>query len=231
MNELTFMKLIFVADPMCSWCYGFAKEMSLLHAHHPSLPIEIRVGGVGAGETRVLSDEMKRFRLGHWSRVETVSGLPFNREAFMALKGFVYDTEPACRAMVATRRLAPTVDPLRIFRAIQRAFYVDGRDITKGSTLSEVGAAAIGEQGFAVSTLEFLAAWSDPATIRETAADFQLVRAWGISSFPALVLERNDGQLQMVTAGYTGFAELQETLAPLLEARRPAAALNEVEGA
>jgi putative protein-disulfide isomerase len=209
------MKLIFVGDPMCSWCYGFAKELSSLQALNPGLALEIRVGGVRAGDTEVLSDEMKRFRLGHWSRVETASGLPFNREAFMALKGFVYDTEPACRAMVATRRLAPSIDQLSVFRAIQRAFYVDGRDITKGEVLSEVCAAAIGAQGFAISDLAFLAAWSDPETVRETAADFQLVRAWGITSFPALVLERN-GKLSMVSAGYTGHAKLHEILAPLL---------------
>ena len=24
------MKLVYVADPMCSWCYGFGKEMTEL---------------------------------------------------------------------------------------------------------------------------------------------------------------------------------------------------------
>ncbi len=26
-------RLIFVGDPMCSWCDGFGKEWSLLHEH------------------------------------------------------------------------------------------------------------------------------------------------------------------------------------------------------
>jgi putative protein-disulfide isomerase len=211
------MKLIFVADPMCSWCYGFGKELSLLQERHPAVPIEIRAGGVRAGDTEVMSDEMKDFRLTHWSRVESMSGLPFNREAFKALSGFVYDTEPACRAIVATRKLAPGINQLGVFRAIQRAFYADGKDTTNGSVLSEVAAAAISEQGVAISTSEFFAEWSNPHTVRETAADFQLVRAWGVNSFPALLLER-DGKLQSVTRGYATFDELEALLAPVLDA-------------
>lgn len=211
------MKLILVADPMCSWCYGFGKELSALQERHPALPIEIRVGGVRAGDTEVMGDEMKRFRLGHWSRVESLSGLPFNREAFMALSGFVYDTEPVCRAIVAARKLAPEVNQLSVFRAFQRAFYVDGRDTTSGAVLSEIGAAAISEQGVVVSSSAFFAAWSDLATVDETAADFKLVRTWGINSFPALVLELA-GKLKLVAPGYTSAAELDERLAPLLGA-------------
>lgn len=216
------VKLILVADPMCSWCYGFAKELSTLEQHHPDLPIEIRVGGVRAGDTEVMSDEMKRFRLGHWTRVESLSGLPFNREAFMARSGFVYDTEPVCRAIVAARKIAPATNHLRVFSAFQRAFYVDGRDTTSGAVLSEIGAAAISEQGVAISSSEFFSVWSAPATIREAAADFKLVRSWGISSFPALVLEQ-EGKLKLVAPGYTSFAELEERLAPLLEVRPSAA--------
>jgi putative protein-disulfide isomerase len=88
--------------------------------------------------------------------------------------------------------------------------------------LSEIGAAAISEQGVAVSSAEFLAMWSAPATVAETAADFKLVRSWGINSFPALVLEQA-GQLKLVAPGYTSFAELEERLAPLLEAQPSAA--------
>lgn len=61
---------------------------------HPDLPLQIVVGGVRAGDSAVMTEEMKLFRLAHWARVEKASGLSFNREAFVALQGFVYDTEP-----------------------------------------------------------------------------------------------------------------------------------------
>jgi len=99
------MKLVYVGDPMCSWCYGFGKELAQLLARHPGLEFEIVLGGLRAGGTEVLDDAAKQFRLQHWARVEAASGLPFNREAFAARQGFVYDTEPVCRAAL---RRAPT---------------------------------------------------------------------------------------------------------------------------
>ena len=68
------MKLLFVGDPMCSWCYGFGKEMTALSERHPELPVEILVGGLRAGATDVLDDSGKQFRLTHWAWVEESSG-------------------------------------------------------------------------------------------------------------------------------------------------------------
>jgi putative protein-disulfide isomerase len=209
------MKLVFVADPMCSWCYGFAKELTSLQERYPQLPLEIRVGGVRAGETEVMTDEMKRFRLGHWARVEAVSGLPFNREAFMALSNFVYDTEPVCRAVVTARKLATSVPLLPVFRALQRAFYKDGSDTTDGAVLASVAAAEMTRLGQPITPTAFQAVWSDPATIAEAAADFKLVRSWGISSFPALVLE-NKGELMLLSPGYCSVKDIQLSLSPIL---------------
>ncbi|MGC4060833.1 MAG: DsbA family protein [Aquabacterium sp.] len=209
------MKLVFVADPMCSWCYGFAKELTALQELHPSLPLEIRVGGVRAGETEVMTDELKHFRLGHWGRVEAVSGLPFNREAFMALRDFVYDTEPVCRAIVTVRKLAPSIPQLPVFRAIQRAFYVEGLDTTDEGVLAVAAVVEMKLLGQQITPAQFQEVWRDPATIAETAAEFKMVRRWGISSFPALLAE-NKGELSMISPGYASVRDIQARLKPLL---------------
>lgn len=83
------MKLVLVADPMCSWCYGFAKEMTSLQARHPEMSLDIVVGGLRAGATDILDEAGKRLRLEHWARVEQASGLPFDREGLLARKDFV----------------------------------------------------------------------------------------------------------------------------------------------
>jgi len=156
------MKLVYVGDPMCSWCYGFGKELAQLRAAHPALELEIVVGGLRAGGTEILDDAAKQFRLQHWARVEAASGLPFNREAFVARQGFVYDTEPVCRAVVAARRLAPQSDLLAVFRAFQHAFYAEGRDTTDGKQLADIGAAELQRQGHDISAAGFLYTWREP---------------------------------------------------------------------
>jgi len=205
------MKLIYVGDPMCSWCYGFGKEMSELKARHPELALEIVVGGLRAGGTELLTDSGKQFRLGHWARVEAASGLPFNREAFMALKDFVYDTEPVCRAVVTARRVVPAADLLAVFRALQNGFYAQGRNTTDGKVLSELGAAELRKQGHDISDEAFFAAFSDAATIAETSRDFAKARAMGINSFPALLLDTGNGIVE-VSPGYAHAAQLDQQL-------------------
>lgn len=209
------MKLVYVADPMCSWCYGFGKEMTALMDMHPDLELDIVVGGVRAGATDILDDAGKAFRLGHWERVEASSGLPFNREALLARENFVYDTEPVCRAVVAARKLAPQADLLSVFRALQRAFYVDGLDTTDGRVLSEVAAAALAGLGHAVDADAFHAAWQAAATIAETQADFRKARAMGVRSFPALLLETAKGMVE-VSPGYAHAADVDRRLRGLL---------------
>jgi putative protein-disulfide isomerase len=210
------MKLIFTGDPMCSWCYGFGKELSTLMERHPELPLQILVGGVRAGATDLLDDGGKQFRLGHWARVEEASGLPFNREAFLARQNFVYNTEPICRAVVTAHRLAPAADQLAVFRALQRAFYVDGLDTTDGDVLAQVAAEALAQQEVSVAAAAFRTEWDQPATIAATAAEFAQVRAMGIRSFPALLLEI-DGQLTEVSPGYAPADQLERQLQSALK--------------
>lgn len=137
------MELVLAADPMCSWCYGFGKEMELLLERRPEASLQIILGGLRAGATDVLDDAGKQFRLHHWVRVEEASGLPFNREGLLARQGFVYDTEPICRAVVAARILRPEANLLKVFRAFQHAFYVDALDTTDGVVLANVGISAL----------------------------------------------------------------------------------------
>lgn len=210
------MKLIFVADPMCSWCYGFGKELTALMRAYTELPLEIRVGGVRAGDTSIMTEEMKLFRLSHWARVETVSGLKFNRQAFAAMENFVYDTEPACRAIVTAREMAPGIDLLSVFRRVQEAFYAQGLNTTEGEILAVVTAKAMTEVGVNVSAEQFLEHWSSTNTKRHTQEEFLEVRSWGVNSFPALILESN-GQLSSVVPGYATAVELKKNVRILLD--------------
>jgi putative protein-disulfide isomerase len=211
------MKLVYVGDPMCSWCYGFGKELTQLRATHPALELEIVVGGLRAGGTEILDDAAKQFRLQHWARVEAASGLPFNREAFVARQGFVYDTEPVCRAVVAARRLAPQSDLLAVFRAFQHAFYAEGRDTTDGKQLADIGAAELQRQGHDISAAGFLYTWREAATIAETHADFARTRKLGVSSFPSLLLDTGDG-VRDVSPGYANAEQLDQLLSEALAA-------------
>ena len=207
-------RLIYIADPMCSWCYGFGPQLAALLESLPGLPIEVVVGGLRPYNKGVMDATLKKDLQGHWQKVAERTGLPFSFD-FFTKENFVYDTEPACRAVVAARLIAPQAS-LYVFHEIQRAFYSEGKDVTDGKVLASIATQALAEQGHTVSEADFLATWSSDVVIKATNDDFLLSEKWEIRGFPTLILERGN-QLDLVTAGYAELPKLVELLETLVE--------------
>ncbi|TLG88784.1 DsbA family protein, partial [Pseudomonas edaphica] len=93
---------------------------------------------------------------------------------------------------------------------IQRAFYVEGRDVTLASVLVELAEQA------GIPRIEFAGAFDRAEQHAATAADFTWVQDLGIAGFPTLLAERN-GQLALLTNGYQPLSELSPLLARWLE--------------
>lgn len=206
--------LIYIADPMCSWCYGFGPELSALLEGLSGLPLHIVMGGLRANNTQIMDAKLRTMLLTHWAHVHQRTGLPFVTET-LSRPDFVYNTEPACRAIVAARMLAPTA-ALTVFHAIQHAFYAEGQDVTQGKILADIASTALMQAGIAVAPAELLQLWASENVIEATQADFKQSQRWGIAGFPTLVLER-DGQLDLVTSGYMPMPKLVEMMQTVID--------------
>jgi len=196
-------------DPMCSWCWGFAPVLQELaeQAAEQGVPLVLRVGGLR--REQVAMDEAGRSRtLSYWQAVHNATGQPFDFEGGLPA-GLIYDTEPACRALVAARGLDESrVWPLSLL--IQQAFYQQGRDVTQAALLVELAEAA------GLSRERFAESYDDPATKAETSADFSWVENLGIAGFPTLLAE-HQGQLALLTNGYQPLTVLAPFLGRWLE--------------
>ncbi|MCG6542396.1 DsbA family protein [Pseudomonas sp. KSR10] len=202
-------RLIYVMDPMCSWCWGFAPVVQALiaQAQAQGVGADLVVGGLR--QERIAMDQAGRERtLSYWQAVHEASGQPFNFDAGLP-DGLVYDTEPACRALVAARSLDPQlVWPL--VGLIQRAFYVDGRNVTMPPELVDLAEAA------GIPRIEFADRFDSQAVRDATAADFDWARNLGIAGFPTLLAEHN-GQLALLTNGFQPLDVLSPLLARWLD--------------
>lgn len=207
-------KLIYIADPMCSWCYGFGPELTTLRDGVSELRFEVVLGGLRAYNKELMDEALRTTLLSHWEKVAETSGLPFSEEA-MSHKDFIYDTEPACRAVVTARMLAPEV-ALDVFQAIQHGFYADGLDITKSEVLAKISVAVLNNAGVDINVQDFLATWSSEDAITTTNNDFLQTQRWGVTGFPTLVYERV-GELYLVTSGFARTEVLVERLQTLVD--------------
>jgi putative protein-disulfide isomerase len=196
--------LLYIADPLCSWCYGFGPQIDLLRTRFADVPLNLMMGGLRAYNTQVMDDSLKEYLRTAWLRVGEASGQPFS-DAALARKGFVYDTEPPCRAVVTARTLQPQL-AWPLMKAVQRGFYALGKDVTQPEVLADIAQ----ETGFDRAT--FLQALTSREMQDEAANDFASVKQLGISGFPALLAVR-DQHAAMVANGFMH----AEAITPRLE--------------
>jgi len=206
--------LIYIADPMCTWCYGFAPELVTLLQGLPDLPVEIIAGGLRAYNKQPLEDNLCATMQDHCDRVANACAMPFAATPVLQ-PGMVYDTEPACRALVTARVMAPEAS-FAVLHAMQHAFFAEGRDVGDGNVLADVCARAMAESGFPVAPEAFKDKWMSREMVLATAEDFGQTRRWGVNGFPTLILERN-GRLDLVTAGYVGTEQLIEQMQAVID--------------
>nr|WP_298138279.1 DsbA family protein [uncultured Pseudomonas sp.] len=202
-------RLLYVMDPMCSWCWGFAPVLDALaeQAGAAGLGVDLVLGGLRRDSVAIDAASRVRY-LGYWQAVNASTGQLFNFTDGLPL-GMVYDTEPACRAVVTARNLdRPSAWPLA--KLIQRAFYAEGKDVTRASVLVELAEQA------GIPRIVFAEAFDSAEQRAATSADFSWVQDLGIAGFPTLLAER-DGQLALLTNGYQPLEALQPLLARWLE--------------
>lgn len=202
-------RLLYVMDPMCSWCWGFAPvaEALIAQAREAGVPTHLVPGGLRSA-TSALDASTRRYILEHWQAVAEATGQPFRFEGALP-DGFVYDTEPACRALVAARALNAD-QAWALLASIQRAFYEQGLDVSRAPQLLDLAEQA----GF--ERAAFSDAFASAETRAATAADFSWVQGLGIAGFPTLLAERN-GQLALLTNGYQPLDRLQPLLGRWLQ--------------
>jgi len=207
-------RLVYFADPMCSWCYGFSPVIAALaERFEDRLPLDLVMGGLRAGNTEPMRDKDKEFIRGSWTRVGAATGQAFDM-SFFDRDGFVYDTEPACRAVVTARRLMPHM-ALPFMARVQQAFYAENRDMTAADEIAQVAE----EAGF--DRAGFSTAFTAPDTRNETFRDFLTAEALSIRGFPTLIAGSEDKGYALLTNGYRPLDDLAGPLERWLDAGAP----------
>ena len=210
------LHFIFFADPMCSWCWGFAPVVETLRRRYGDiLPMRVVMGGLRPGTDKPLTDEARAQMRGYWTQVAQLSGQPFDADV-LDTEGFVYDTDPAARAVVLARRTSEAAGIDYLLRA-QRAFYAEGVDITGAAALGDLAA----QLGFDRDA--FTAGLGQEGLKQETWRDYAISQRAGVTGFPTLILgPKADGTYALVTRGYNGPADIVPAIDAMLATAQPA---------
>jgi putative protein-disulfide isomerase len=204
-NDLEF---IYIGDPMCSWCWGFAPVLERMTEIY-EIPIRVVVGGLRPGpEAEELDERMARFLAHHWEQVEHASGQPFDHSFLERRDGWRYDTEIPAVGVVTMRELNRP-ETLPFHSRLQRAFYAEGIDITDMAEYPGL------IDGFDVDPERFMELFASPEMKKAAWRDFTEARSLGANGFPTVVVRDGD-EYGIVTRGYVDADRLLPALSDWL---------------
>jgi putative protein-disulfide isomerase len=208
-------ELIYVGDPMCSWCWGVAPTVEQV-AKRRDIRFRLVVGGLRVGDRVIqLDDEVRRSMSEGWIKVQQRSGQPFNPE-FLQRERWEFNTELPAIAITTMRWYAP-LHALAFFTHLQGSFFRDGVDITDHSVYPAL------IDGFPVDQGTFMRELVSESGRERALADFAERRALGVGVLPT-VLVRIEDAVHEIRTGYFDRGDLDDPLVYWVEGRQPLSA-------
>lgn len=176
-------KLIYIHDPMCSWCWGYVPTwLKLKEQLEHKIIVEYKVGGLAADSQQPMPKAMKEMLEDTWHRIQKQLGTQFNYDFWRNCEPR-RSTYPACRAALIARK---TNKEAQMIEAIQHAYYLNAQNPSDEATLVAL-AKSIGldEEGFANELVS-------SSLNNELSDELAFVNALPINGFPSLVLIHNN---------------------------------------
>jgi putative protein-disulfide isomerase len=210
-------KIYYVYDALCGWCYGFSPVINRFHEEQKvNFDFEVLSGGMVRGPRVGPIGMVAPYIKEAYKQVEQSTGVKFGPQFLQELskeeQSPVFDSVPPAKALTIFKHMQPD-HQLAFSSALQKAIYFDGIPPTDHSALARVAA------GFGIDTTYFLKAMDTDEAGHKAAEEFALVENWGITGFPAVVLDRGD-QLFLAGRGYTPFEQFSSTVENILKDKR-----------
>ena len=189
------MKLYYVHDPMCSWCWAFRPVWQALKEQLPSsVSITYLLGGLAPDTHLPMELGMQHHIQRHWHTIQNaVPGTRFNFEFWQACSPR-RSTYPACRAVIAARLQAASKEDAMIL-AIQQAYYLQARNPSDDKVLVACA------ESLDLDMERFESDLNAPESEQQLMHEIRLSRSIGADGFPSLIVEK-EGSYQAIDLDY-----------------------------
>jgi len=183
MASMSVNKLIYVHDPMCSWCWGYKPTWQKLESALANiLPIEYRIGGLAADSDQPMSVDMQLQLQGIWQNISNQLGTEFNFNFWRECQPR-RSTYPSCRAALIARSF--NKEP-QMIDAIQQAYYLKAQNPSDEDVLIKLC------EKIGLDPCLFTQQLHSNELKRRFDDELNYVRSLPIQGFPSLVLIRNN---------------------------------------
>lgn len=188
------MRLIYVLDPMCAWCYAFEPELSAFLNAYPNASVERVMGGLAPDNDNPMDDTLRLTIASYWHQIERTTQVCFNHD-YWHLNTPFRSTYPACRAVLAAQKLSKH-GAEKMVKAIQSAYYQQAKNPSLRTTLIHC-AEAIG-----LDTHSFTQCLQSTDIESQLQQHLQLTKQLNVVGFPSLFYITEKQEAFPLTLGF-----------------------------
>ena len=189
------MKLYYVHDPMCSWCWGFRPVWELIRQNLPdNLQVKNILGGLAPDSDVPMPIAMQRDIESYWRKIQKhIPGTEFNFDFWKKCEPR-RSTYPACRAVIAARKQSLNAE-LAMIKAIQNAYYLQAKNPSIEAVLVDLAVS------LRLDKEQFIADINSQEIQKELDQEISFSRQIGSQGFPSLIV-KIDQEYRIVPLDY-----------------------------
>jgi putative protein-disulfide isomerase len=200
------MKLIYVYDALCGWCYGFSPAIQAFYKKHAAdMSIEVVSGGMVTGDRIGPIGEVAPYISWAYKDVEQRTGVKFG-DHFLnhTLKDgkAIFSSVPPAIALSIFKTQRPS-QSLDFAARLQKAVYFDG---IEPENYAAYGALA---QEFSLDSTDFVQKMQDSTYLNLAKADFAKAAQLGVTGFPTVFVQKND-KIGAIGRGFLPLEDLEK---------------------
>jgi putative protein-disulfide isomerase len=202
------MKIIYVYDALCGWCYGFSPVMvQFKEKYKDSVEFEVISGGMITGKRIGPIGEVAPYISWAYKDVEKATGAQFGTDFLdKTLKNgdAIFTSIPPAIALSVFKTL-DSVHTVQFAAALQKAVYFDGLEPENIDAYGQIAAK------FGLDADGFVSKMKDPHYKKLAEEDFNKSADLNVTGFPTIFLEKN-GIYYKIGSGYLSFNDLERNI-------------------
>ncbi len=215
MNKL---KLIYVYDAHCSWCFAFSKVILAVQEKYAEIfDFEVLSGGMVVGD-RIgpIRDAAPPNILEIYERIESFTGTKFGKEYLSKVgKGdSLRNSEIPAAALTVFKSHQPK-EAIAFAHNLQEKLFVDALEVDD-SKLYESLATEFGLDG-----TKFYEQMQLPEVMESARYEFALAKQLQVTGYPQLLVQTDETQFYLIAKGYTNFEDLDGRVQKVLAELQP----------
>jgi putative protein-disulfide isomerase len=207
------LKIIYVYDALCGWCYGFSSVIKeCFEIHKNDFEFEVLSGGMIIGDRVGTINQVAPFIKTAYHSVENTTGIKFGEPYLRQLENgtMVLDSEKPSIALSVFKSYFSDIT-VRFVHDLQRAIYYDGKNPNEYDLYRFLAVI------HGIDPDDFEKEMKLDSSKESAYYDFALVRQLRVESFPAVLIQTSETGFYLIAKGFTDFNTLELRISNVLK--------------